>query len=110
MDERYNKNKAGNALIDLTKGVRKDFGNTLDNALSENEIMAISHIKKRAVRKCPELKKEGKFFCYCGKSSNGTKYQKMSLYQKRVESIEIQLYCLDKFRNCGIYSNNVKKR
>lgn len=115
MNKEYIQGKAGNALIDLTERVRKDFGNTLkeikslDNTLSESERIAISHIEKRAKKKCPELKKEEKFFYYCGKNFNGAKYQKRSLYQKRVESIEIQFYCLDKFRNCGIYSGNGKK-
>ncbi len=68
MNKEYIQGKAGNALIDLTKGVRKDFGDTikkiksLDDNILENERIAIAHIEKKGKEEMPRIKKRREIF------------------------------------------------
>ena len=119
MEKGYAIGTTGDALIDATKGIRADFGNTwknikyFDDLIFENEKKIISKLEEDAKNICPFLKNEGKFFRYCGKGSYNSKDKKPSpsnqVYQRRVDIIEMQLYCLSNFKNCSVYSGKMNK-
>lgn len=78
-----------------------------DDIVTKQERKIISdlgkHIKKEDIRVCPHLRKEGKFFYYCGLNIEDVDKKPSPTnptYQAHVPLIEMQLFCMDNFRGC----------
>ena len=81
----------------------------LDDLIPENEREIISALERGSVNKCPYLKKEGKFFYYCGanieevlKKCQDVQGQiRLRKYRNIDNLIE---YCADYFESCSLYN------
>ena len=90
--------------------------NTFDDIILESEREIISdlekEIKDKDIETCPHLKKEGKFFYYCGFDLSEVKDKKPScnnpIYKRKIDLICLQLHCLDNYKGCCIYSGKLK--
>lgn len=67
-------------------------------------------------KRCPYLKKEGKFFYYCGLQAGGDAELELNptnpIIRSRQSPSELQIWCMDEenYQNCIFYRQNGKAR
>ncbi|OYT37838.1 hypothetical protein B6U82_01025 [Candidatus Pacearchaeota archaeon ex4484_31] len=84
-----------------------------DDIILPEEKKIISELEKRLKKKCPYLRKEGKYFYYCGLNLPEQIDKKPSpsnpIYQRHVDLATLQLHCMDNFETCCLYSGKLKR-
>ena len=82
-----------------------------DDIFSENEKRIIEEIEAKSPVRCPVLRRNGRFFHYCGIGLPERMEPKLDLfdpmYQKHKGILEIQIFCMDherNFENCIFYN------
>jgi len=85
---------------------------SFDEILTKEEKGIISDLEKEAKAKCPFLRKEGKFFYYCGVCLEENIEKEVSftspIFQNHVNVVELQLYCMAHYKVCSFYKKFYK--
>lgn len=86
---------------------------TFDDIIMENERKIISELEIKSKRRCPYLRKEGKYFYYCGFDLQEIRDKKPEpfnqIYQRHLHVIEMQLHCMGSFYTCFVYSGELRR-
>jgi len=84
-----------------------------DQIILQEERKIISDLEKKSQVKCQHLKKEGKFFYYCSLDIPSNLEKRLNpsnqIYQRYIDVIEMQLYCMDNFKRCCFYRGILKR-
>ena len=85
---------------------------TYDDIISDGERKIISELEKKLKSKCPYLRKEGKYFYYCGLDLPEIEDKKPDpfnpIYMRHVDCISLQLYCMSNFELCYVYLGKLR--
>ncbi len=90
--------------------------NYFDDIVQQKERDIISKLEAESGNRCPYLRKEGAWFYYCGigaspDEAESWRKEEISpdnpIYQRHVSVVEMELYCMDRFENCGYYSGSL---
>jgi len=83
-----------------------------DDIILTKERKLISELETELKARCSYLRKEGKFFYYCGLNLPEIKDKKLTplnpIYKRHVSLYEIQLHCMGNFKTCCYYSGKLK--
>lgn len=84
-----------------------------DDIVIKEERKEIKDIEKNIKNKCPDLKKEGCFFYYCGKSlpeiADKIPSLQSPIYKRKLSLAELSLHCLSDYKSCCFYSSKLKR-
>ena len=84
-----------------------------DQIIRPEEREIIDFLRRQNPQQCPDLRRDGEFFYFCGKGLPKALKPKLSpgdpMYQGRVSVEELQLHCMDNFEACCFYNESLKK-
>lgn len=84
-----------------------------DEIVLEEDKPVILGLEKELKDRCPHLRKEGDFFCYCGlnipKLENKKPTPLSPIYRGHCSTLDLQVHCMKNFEICSYYLGRHKR-
>ena len=73
----------------------------------------IRKVESECAARCPNLRKDGEFFYYCGLDMPEVKENRMEpfnpVYQRHTDLALLQLHCMGNYKTCCYFSGKIKR-
>ena len=86
---------------------------SFDEIITPEMRKIIKKVESECKEKCPYLRKDGKFFYYCGIKLPEVKDKSIEpfnpIYQRYTDLALLQLHCMDNFKACCYFSGKLER-
>ncbi len=91
---------------------------SFDEILTKGEIDIINAVERESADRCPNLKKDGNYFYYCGLNLIDEQKENIEsaeigpfhpVYLRHNDTAFLQLYCMSDFEKCCYFSGKLKR-
>lgn len=86
---------------------------TFDDIILPQDKSLLNTLETELTPRCPHLKKEGKYFYYCGldipEKTAETPGPYHPKYENHVSTAELQIHCMEEYDSCCFYNKTLKR-
>lgn len=86
---------------------------SFDEIIEPEKRKMITDLEAESDQRCPFLKKDGKFFYYCGRDMTSKPSKKLGpfnpIYTRHVDVVTLGMHCMINFDACCVYKGTIKK-